>query len=550
MAASTRAKGYGRLTRKLFLSAILALVILSILNAGSLVAAQSDDDDEYDSESFLDHDEMEPDPTPVTHAVLPPSIPSPQPSPASVPDVPPAPAAPAPAAPSPPPPPPPSPQPTTPQSPKPLPTNPSGILKPGTPSPDCAIFGELYKATGPWQFVPDTANCCNAEYPNSSGVKCNAAGQIIYIYLAGQGLSGSLPDSLGSLTALQYLLLYYNNLSGPIPQGVANLPLLILDLSHNRLSGPLPSSAPGWTNIGTLNLEQNALTGPLPDWLSTLPNLHSLALGQNQFTTGDPVPAFSFNLEPPPMSGTGASTPAAQASIPANVTPANYVPPSSVFLEAFTRLPKLKQLKLDSLGISGGFPASWQQKMVNLTKLDLSNNTMQGPIPSYLNGFPGMKTLLLDRNEFGGTIPDLSGLRSLTVLDMSYNQLSGPIPPWGAGLNLTVLNFSNNLLSGPLPLDNHHTWKTCSVANNYFVCTKGPEQILSAKWKSDCRATCADTQQTVPVVRPPVNTTLPGIRVRQTHNEAIQPVVAFDSIQGWITLGMTILSVVSAFAAY
>jgi len=156
------------------------------------------------------------------------------------------------------------------------------------------------------------------------------------------------------------------------------------------------------------------LSGPLPDWLSTLPNLHSLALGQNQFTTGDPIPAFSFNLEPPPPNTTTSSTPAAQAPIPANVSPATYVPPSSVFLASFTRLPKLKQLKLDSLGISGGFPASWEQRMINLTKLDLSNNSMQGLIPGYLNGFPALKTLLLDRNEFGGPIPNLGNLRSLT----------------------------------------------------------------------------------------------------------------------------------------
>ena len=132
----------------------------------------------------------------------------------------------------------------------------------------------------------------------------------------------------------------------------------------------------------------------------TLPNLHSLAIGQNQFTTGDPIPLFTFNLEPPaPLNGTTAITTLPVAPIPANTSPSNYVPPSSVFLESFTRLPKLRQLKLDSLGISGGFPVSWEHLMVNLTKLDLSNNSMQGMIPGYLNTFPGLKTLLLDRNE-------------------------------------------------------------------------------------------------------------------------------------------------------
>ncbi|KAF9274077.1 hypothetical protein BGZ68_000944 [Mortierella alpina] len=432
---------------------LLLFVILAVLNSTRLVAAQSSDDadddvdgdfsesNDYDYDSDGDSSEMpipRISPVPPTTTTLP------------------------------------SPQGTAPPST--LPAAPfSGILKPGTASTECSVIADLYRATGPWQFVPDTANCCNAEYPNYSSIKCNGHGQIIYIYLA-----GSLPDS-----------------------------------------------APGWTKLGTLNLEQNALTGPLPSWLTTLPSLHSLALGQNFFETGDPRPALTFNLEP-----------GMKSVLPESVTPTNVVVPSSSFLDAFTRLPRLKQLKLDSLGISGTFPASWQQQMVNLTKLDLSNNSMQGLIPAYLDQFSGMKTLLLDHNEFGGPIPSLASLRLLSALDLSYNQLSGALPPWCAGLNLTVLNLSNNLLSGPLPLDRHHAWRACSVANNYFVCTQGPEQVLSNKWKTDCRATCSNTQPDVPLVRPPVSTTLPGIRVYQSHNKASRrvdlslPVI----LAGWVSL--------------
>ncbi|KAG0090126.1 hypothetical protein BGZ92_003619, partial [Podila epicladia] len=409
----------GRHRRWLALS-LLLMLLLSFLHNAAAAPASSDEDG--DGDSFEDHVDIEDDsietlPTNITSDPPAPTIDTPPPPPAASTMPPPPPVV-------------PGPRPI-------LPTVPSGILKAGTASPECAIIGDLYQATGPWQFVPDTTNCCNAEYPNSSGIKCNTRGQIIYIYLAGQGLSGTLPESLGRLTGLQYLLLYYNNLSGPIPSSLSNLPLLILDLSHNRLSGSLPSSGAGWTNLGTLNLESNTLTGSIPDWLTNLPNLHSLAIGQNFFTTNDPIPIFTFNVEP---SAIGAVI----SHIPANTSPETYVPPSSVFLENFVRLPKLRQLKLDSLGITGGFPVSWEHQMVNLTKLDVSNNSMQGLIPGYLNNFVGLKTLLLDRNEFGGKIPALDNLRSLAVLDLSYNQLSGPLPPWGAGLNLTILNLSNN----------------------------------------------------------------------------------------------------------
>ncbi|KAI1299505.1 hypothetical protein EDD11_006468 [Mortierella claussenii] len=480
-----------RRAAKMLLLPLLFLVLLAFVNGKSFVAA--DDDLGDDSEdNFPDPLETEDDPsessTPSQLVPLPepvptaedplPSVPSPSPSPFPLP--PPSPSSPSIAV---------SPPATVSQPPKPLSTVPSGVLKAGTPSVECAVIADLYKATGPWQFVPDTANCCNTEYPNSSGIKCNANGQIVYIYLA--------------------------------------------DLSHNRLSGSLPSSAPGWINMGTLNLEQNALTGPLPEWVTTLPNLHSLAIGQNEFTTGDAPPAFTFNLEPVIAGAAGANT----SNIPPSVSPATYVAPPSTFLDLFTRLPKLKQLKLDSLGLSGGFPTSWQQKMVNLTKLDLSNNSMQGPIPDYINGFTGLKTLLLDRNEFGGPIPSLSSLKSLAVLDLSFNQLSGPLPAWTAGLNLTIVNLSNNLLSGSLPLDNHHAWRVCSVANNYFMCTKGPEQVLSAKWKIDCRAQCFNVQPSVPQVRPPVNTTLPSIKVHQSHNSAVHQAGHTTQAIGWSCFG-------------
>ncbi|KAG0375524.1 hypothetical protein BGX24_008985 [Mortierella sp. AD032] len=469
----------------------------------------SENDDTFADPGDLESDPSDPHiPTPVTPILTPTPVPiipeTPTPAPAiPEPPAPSMPSAPAPIAPPPPPPiapPPPPPIVPPPPPPAPLPTVPSGIIKAGTPSYDCAVIADLFKATGPWQFVPDTENCCNAEYPNSSGIKCNANNRIIYIYLA--------------------------------------------DLSHNRLSGSLPSSAPGWLSLGTLNLEQNFLTGSLPDWVTTLPNLHSLAIGQNSFTTGDPVPAFTFNLEPTANSST--TSPADMLNlrpprVPLNVTPENVVVPSSVFLESFTRLPKLKQLKLDSLGISGGFPISWQSRMVNLTKLDVSNNSMQGQLPGFLNEFVNLKTLLLDRNEFGGPVPSFKNLRSLSVLDLSYNQLSGPLPPWSAGLNLTVLNLSNNLLSGPLPLDNHHNWRTCSVSNNYFQCIKGPEQILSAKWKADCRATCTDEQQPVPFVRPPINTTLTAIKVRPQNDAQVNTI---PSTVGWITVGSLLSTVI------
>ena len=63
-----------------------------------------------------------------------------------------------------------------------------------------------------------------------------------------------------------------------------------------------------------------------------------------------------------------------------------------------------------------------------------------------------MTWLIIDRNPFGGTIPDLSSLSRLKLLWLHSNQLTGPVP---AGNNfpasLDDLNLRDNMLTGRIP---------------------------------------------------------------------------------------------------
>ncbi|KAG0334613.1 hypothetical protein BG004_000331, partial [Podila humilis] len=289
---------------------LLLFVFLTLLHARlASTSPQSydyDEDGDGDGDRFEDDVDIEDDYIDDYSPTSTPTLPSPSPS-----------------LPPPPPPPPTVPPIVPPTTPVPVP---SGILKAGTASPECAIFGDLYRATGPWRFVPDVPNCCNAEYPNSSGVKCNPQGQIG---------KPTIP-----IAVLQQPLWAYS--VEPITP-TASYPRV--DLSHNRLTGSLPSSAGGWSSLGTLNLESNALTGTIPDWLMTLPSLHSLAIGQNLFTTGDPVPPFSFNVEPNfIINNNNVSTPTKNI-IPANTTPSNYVTKTKTaqigFLTDLWRVPEI-----------------------------------------------------------------------------------------------------------------------------------------------------------------------------------------------------------------
>jgi Leucine-rich repeat (LRR) protein len=112
-----------------------------------------------------------------------------------------------------------------------------------------------------------------------------SSGRVIALYLGENNLSGTLPASVGDLTALQMLNLSFNKLTGLIPIEVWNLTNLTeLDLSRNTFSGNIPSAIENLTALEILYLNSNTFEGEIPSQINQLSNLTKLKLTDNQFS--------------------------------------------------------------------------------------------------------------------------------------------------------------------------------------------------------------------------------------------------------------------------
>lgn len=146
------------------------------------------------------------------------------------------------------------------------------------PQSECEALVDLYNATGgpAWTNVGSSWLVQRSDAPcNWVGVECEF-GHVVALDLINKELFGALPgDVIARLPELIRLQLVRNDLSGPIPQEIANLAYLkMLALSENRFSGEIPQGLLGHKPIPDISkyhasqpilfLNSNDLTGTLP----------------------------------------------------------------------------------------------------------------------------------------------------------------------------------------------------------------------------------------------------------------------------------------------
>uniref|UniRef100_I1Q7K3 Disease resistance R13L4/SHOC-2-like LRR domain-containing protein n=1 Tax=Oryza glaberrima TaxID=4538 RepID=I1Q7K3_ORYGL len=329
--------------------------------------------------------------------------------------------------------------------------------------------------------------------------------------ISSNNLIGSIPPGIGDLTSLVSLDLSYNDISGHLPTEVMHLlSLASLDLSSNRLSGSIPAEIGVLTNLTSLVLRNNTFSGVIrEEHFAGLISLKNIDLSSNYLKfsmDSDWLPPFRLEsawlascqigpLFPSwlqwqhkiiefDISSTGLmgkipdwfwstfsqatyldmSQNQISGSLPAHL---GTLPPH---LEA----PELQTLLMYSNRIGGNIPQSIcelqllgdidlsgnllvgeipQCSEISYNFLLLSNNTLSGKFPAFLQNCTGLQFLDLAWNKFFGSLPAWIGdFRDLQILRLSHNTFSGSIPAGITNLlSLQYLDLSDNNISGAIP---------------------------------------------------------------------------------------------------
>uniref|UniRef100_A0A453SWV4 Protein kinase domain-containing protein n=1 Tax=Aegilops tauschii subsp. strangulata TaxID=200361 RepID=A0A453SWV4_AEGTS len=301
-----------------------------------------------------------------------------------------------------------------------------------------------------------------------------------FFSLSQNNLSGMLPPSLYNLSSLEIFDISHNMLYGSILDDIDNkFPNINgLYLGNNYFTGTIPSSISNLTNLIQLSLGFNRFSGYVPPTLGKLQALQHLHLSDTKLEANDNK-GWEFITSLANCSQLGFFR--VSGVIPADIgnlvgltrlaIANNYI--SGVIPESIGKLENLVELALYNNSLSGLIPPSIGN-LSQLNRLYAYYGNLEGPIPASLGELKNLFLLDLSTNyRLNGSIPreilKLSGLS--WYLDLSYNSLSGPLAnEVGSLANLNQLILSGNQLSGKIPdsIQNCRVLDWLLLDNNLF----------------------------------------------------------------------------------
>ena len=268
--------------------------------------------------------------------------------------------------------------------------------------------GKFWKQDDDW--LEPSVNMCSWY-----GVECNSNNEISGIKLMNNGVIGTVPTDIFSITSLTRIYLNSNSIDFNF-QGIGNaVNLDSLDLTHTDLSSLSGVEGLAKTKLRDLKLSSNDIKGEIPSGLFGIASLEHLDLSHNKFL----------------------------GSLPSEVG----------------LLTNLKTLQCYGNDLNGEIPNEIG-KLSNLFELALAENNFSGTLPTVLDSMTALETLSLHQttspNGLSGPLLSFRNLTRLTVLELNSNSLTGAPPAdllkfIERGSERVEINLSDNSLTGVVP---------------------------------------------------------------------------------------------------
>ncbi|KAG5569084.1 hypothetical protein H5410_058850 [Solanum commersonii] len=261
---------------------------------------------------------------------------------------------------------------------------------------------QSYPKTSSWNMNKD---CCSWD-----GIICDEmTGHVIELDLSCSQLVGKIDSnsSLFQLSHLQRLNLSMNDFDGShlSPKFGMLASLTHLDLSWADFSG---------------------LYGIIPESIFNLPNLETLDLSYNDQLNGY-FPKTKWNSSASLMELNLVGVP-----------------------KCLWNLTHLEYMDLQDNRAKGPLFPQFTSGLQNLNTLRLSNNSLNGEIPSWIFSLPLLSQLDLSNNHFSGQLKEFSNNSVLVGVDISENEMQGCLPKSIQNLvSLVWIILANNQLQCP-----------------------------------------------------------------------------------------------------